>query len=92
MLIISKYQIRSLLTRLENPEKSDECLQEVKAIKTIKEGLYWRADAGTCCGGPGLAGQLFGQLRILESVLLALAEADYDKARALLEEFASEVE
>lgn len=92
MLIISKDQIQSLLAKMGDPKNSVACLEEVQQIKNIKEGLYWRADAGTCCGGPALAGQLFGQIRILDGVLLALGDGRQSEAITLLAEFASDIE
>ncbi len=91
MLIISRDQINSLLARMQDPGRREECRREIEAVKGIKEGLYWRADAGTCCGGPALAGHLFAQIRTLEDALQALDEGRREEAVLLIEDFASDV-
>jgi len=89
MLVITKEKVKALKERLRNPSEASQCRGELKKMLEIKETLYWRADAGSCCVGCSLPARLFWEVQLLEAALRALEEGDGNKAASLLEDFAS---
>ena len=84
MLVISKEQINALIGRLGESGKLDSCIEEVKRMLDIKSALCWRADAGGCCAGRGLAVQLEDEVKILEKALNALEAGNVSEGISLL--------
>ncbi|MCX5999168.1 MAG: hypothetical protein NTU41_06110 [Chloroflexi bacterium] len=92
MLVITKETVAALRERLTDPVQTVGCQEEIGTMLEIKRALLWRADAGTCCAGPELAGRLFGEVRLLEGVLQALQDGDCPKAVLMFDDFALQAE
>lgn len=84
-------RIEALRRDLGKPAEAARCLEELKTIKEIKEGLLWRAEAGPCCFGPGLAGRLYGQVKLLEDALEALLSEEFERTASILAEVTPEI-
>jgi hypothetical protein len=88
MLLITREGIEALRADLAVPAEAGRCRQELEKVLEIKQALLWRADAGTCCAGQGVANRFFCEVQLLERTLQALDEGDTDAAASLLGEFA----
>ena len=90
MLIITREKIEALLERLAGGCDAGDCREELQRILEIKEALLWRAEAGTCCAGPGLPSRLFVETQLLRAAVQALTEGDSGGALSLVQDFASQ--
>ena len=88
MLIISRKQVETLIQKLADPAKLDECQDEIKKMLEIKSTLLWKAEPQPCCGSfEGIKTCLASEVQILQDVLNALDEGNISRASSLLNEY-----
>jgi len=89
MLLINKETVDAIRQKLSAPGKKQEVVDDVERMLDIKQTLFWRADAGSCCGSLcNLASQLDREVYLLEDILTALENNDNPRADFLLGEYA----
>ena len=93
MLIITKERFEALKERVNNLREIDQCRAELEKMLEIKEALLWRAEtASSCCVPQGLPAHLAWEVDLLRETLRALEEGNREKAAAMLQTYASQIE
>jgi hypothetical protein len=87
-LIVDAASIKATRQKLENPDRTQEAIADIKKMIGIKQTLQWRADAGTCCGSLcNVTASLSREIGIMEKALNALEKGDKPEAIRALEEY-----
>ena len=92
MLIITKESVKELRERLKDPDKVDQCRDEVRKMLEIKGSRLWRAEAGSCCNLQPLAAQLAWEVQDLEDLLTAIEKDKTVQAASMLEDYIQRVD
>lgn len=93
MLIISKQQVETLIKKLADPARLDECRDEVTKMLEIKSALLCRAEPQPCCGSyEEIKTCLTSETQILQETLDALDEGNIQRATSLLTEYMGYIE
>ncbi len=88
MFIVNKDSVRAARRKLEDPELTQEALDDVRRMLEIKQAILWRADMGVCCGAvDDIAACLAYETAILENTVTAIEKGDVAEAVSLLDEY-----
>jgi hypothetical protein len=95
MLIITKESVHKLIQRLENPEETEACEEEIARMLEIKQTLLWRAEAArsSCSCVPWqLMAQLTTEVQLLERALEAIDSDDSVRTASILDDYIQQLQ
>jgi hypothetical protein len=87
MMIIDRDTVNATLSKIADPGKTSQAIEDIKKMLEIKEALLWRSEGmAPCCGSlSNVSAHLTREVDILEHTLAALESGDKSHASDLLQ-------